>query len=193
MLFLLADDLAKNAISAYESHLARDLRTPRIDSIAKEGALFTNAFVPNSLCTPSRLTILTGLHAHESGVRTLAGTGSGRWKHVAAGAQSYPAVLRAAGYATAQAGKFAAGFEHTARRRSPFRPFRELTYHGTAFCAGWPAACRPLPQRRGLESAAIAESSAWITAQTGPFYAEADFYAAHTSGARTALTREESS
>ena len=183
VLFLLADDLAKNAISAYESHLARDLRTPRIDSIAKEGALFTNAFVPNSLCTPSRLTILTGLHAHESGVRTLAGTGSGpgRWKHVAAGAQSYPAVLRAAGYATAQAGKFAAGFEHIgAAAFAHFRPFRELTYHGTAFCAGWPAACRPLPQRRGLESAAIAaELEAWIAAQTGPFYAEADFYAAH--------------
>lgn len=181
VLFLLADDLAKNAISAYESHLARDLQTPRIDSIAKEGALFLNAFVPNSLCTPSRLTILTGLHAHESGVRTLQGTGSGHWKHVAASAQSYPAVLRAAGYATAQAGKFAAGFERVgAAAFAHFRPFRELTYHGTAFCVGWPAACRPLPQNRGLESAAIAaELEAWIAAQTGPFYAEADFYAAH--------------
>ena len=137
-----------------------------------------------------RIACRVGLHAHESGVRTLAGTGSGRWKHVAAGAQSYPAVLRAAGYATAQAGKFAAGFERVgAAAFAHFRPFRELKYHDTAFCAGWPAACRPLPPRRGLESAAIAaELEAWIAAQTGPFYAEADFYAAHDPVSYTHLT-----
>ena len=64
ILFIMADDHAYQAISAYSDKL---LNTPNIDRIAKEGMLFTNACVTNSICAPSRATILTGKHTHING------------------------------------------------------------------------------------------------------------------------------
>ena len=60
----MSDDHAFQAISAYGSQL---IETPNIDRIAHEGMLFTNACVTNSICAPSRATILTGKHTHING------------------------------------------------------------------------------------------------------------------------------
>ncbi|NQZ45873.1 MAG: sulfatase [Flavobacteriaceae bacterium] len=64
IIFIMSDDHAYQAISAYGSLLNQ---TPNIDRIAKEGMLFTNACVTNSICAPSRATILTGTHTHING------------------------------------------------------------------------------------------------------------------------------
>lgn len=64
ILFIMSDDHAYQAISAYGSQL---IETPNIDRIAEEGLLFTNACVTNSICAPSRATILTGKHTHING------------------------------------------------------------------------------------------------------------------------------
>lgn len=64
ILFIMSDDHAYQAISAYNNAL---LKTPNIDRIASEGVRFTNATVTNSICAPSRATILTGKHAHLHG------------------------------------------------------------------------------------------------------------------------------
>jgi len=64
ILFIMSDDHAYQAISAYDSSL---IRTPNIDRIAEEGMRFTNACVTNSICAPSRATILTGKHTHING------------------------------------------------------------------------------------------------------------------------------
>ncbi|MET1260870.1 sulfatase [Flagellimonas sp. DF-77] len=64
IIFIMSDDHAYQAISAYGSRLNQ---TPNIDRIAKEGMLFTNACVTNSICAPSRATILTGTHTHING------------------------------------------------------------------------------------------------------------------------------
>ncbi|PIB34911.1 sulfatase [Reichenbachiella sp. 5M10] len=64
ILFIMSDDHAYQAISAYGSEL---LQTPNIDRLADEGMLFTNACVSNSICAPSRATILTGKHTHING------------------------------------------------------------------------------------------------------------------------------
>src|SRR2546423_4181335 len=45
------------------------LKTPNMDRIAKEGVRFRNMFVINSLCAPSRASILTGMYSHSNGVR----------------------------------------------------------------------------------------------------------------------------
>jgi arylsulfatase A-like enzyme len=64
ILFIMSDDHAYQAISAYSDKL---IETPHIDRIANEGMLFSNACVSNSICAPSRATILTGKHTHING------------------------------------------------------------------------------------------------------------------------------
>ena len=64
IIFIMSDDHAYQAISAYDQRL---ISTPNIDRIAKNGILFTNASVTNSICAPSRATILTGKHSHLNG------------------------------------------------------------------------------------------------------------------------------
>jgi arylsulfatase A-like enzyme len=61
IVFIMSDDHAYQAISAYSEKL---IKTPNIDRIARNGIKFTNACVTNSICAPSRATILTGKHAH---------------------------------------------------------------------------------------------------------------------------------
>ncbi|TDB67419.1 sulfatase family protein [Arundinibacter roseus] len=64
IVFIMSDDHAYQAISAYSNKL---LQTPNIDRIANEGMLFSNACVTNSICAPSRAVILTGKHSHLNG------------------------------------------------------------------------------------------------------------------------------
>src|SRR5579883_176299 len=68
ILYIMADDHAAHAISAYGSRINQ---TPNIDRIAAGGVRFTNCFCTNSICTPSRAAILTGQYSHVNGVYTL--------------------------------------------------------------------------------------------------------------------------
>ena len=65
ILFIFSDDHAQHAISAYGSKVNQ---TPHLDRLAKEGTRFKNSFVTNSICTPSRATLLTGQYSHLNGV-----------------------------------------------------------------------------------------------------------------------------
>jgi len=67
IIFIMSDDHAQAAISAYGSKISQDAPTPNIDRIARNGALFENSFVTNSLCGPSRATMLTGQFSHMHG------------------------------------------------------------------------------------------------------------------------------
>jgi arylsulfatase A-like enzyme len=65
ILFIFSDDHSTRAIGAYGSKINR---TPNIDRIAREGAIFRESFCGNSICQPSRATVLTGKHSHLNGV-----------------------------------------------------------------------------------------------------------------------------
>lgn len=65
IVFIMSDDHAAHAIGAYGSRVNR---TPHIDRLAREGAILLNVFATNSICTPSRATILTGQYSHVNGV-----------------------------------------------------------------------------------------------------------------------------
>lgn len=65
ILFIFSDDHAQHAISAYGSKVNQ---TPHIDRLARDGVRFTHSFVTNSICTPSRATLLTGQYSHLNGV-----------------------------------------------------------------------------------------------------------------------------
>ena len=95
IVFIMSDDHAYQAISAYSDHL---IQTPNIDRIADEGMLFSNACVTNSICAPSRATILTGKHTH------LHGKIDNRVPFDTAQV-TFPQLFQAAGYQTAMFGK----------------------------------------------------------------------------------------
>ena len=64
ILLIFTDDHATQAIGAYGSTL---IETPNIDRLAERGVVFDNSFCGNSICGPSRATVLTGLHSHQHG------------------------------------------------------------------------------------------------------------------------------
>ena len=67
IIFILSDDHTTKAISAYGG-LYKDIApTPNIDRIANEGAILNNTFATNSICGPSRASILTGTYSHING------------------------------------------------------------------------------------------------------------------------------
>lgn len=95
IVFIMSDDHAYQAISAYDSSL---IRTPNIDRIAKMGMLFTNASVTNSICAPSRAVILTGKHSHINGKID-------NFFPFDTTNVTFPQILQANGYQTAMFGK----------------------------------------------------------------------------------------
>ena len=96
ILFIMSDDHAEKAISSYGGDL---IETPNIDRIAREGILFKNSFVTNSICAPSRATLLTGKYSHKNGLRDNRDEFDGSQP-------TLPKYLKEAGYETAIVGKW---------------------------------------------------------------------------------------
>ena len=109
IVFIMSDDHAIRAVSAYGNGL---MATPNIDRIAAGGMRFDRAYVGNSICGPSRATMLTGLHSHANGFY------SNEWSGPFDGnQQTLPSLLQQSGYQTAVIGKWhlysdPVGFDH---------------------------------------------------------------------------------
>ncbi len=71
ILYIMSDDHTWQAIGSYGSHLKEVVPTANIDRLASEGMLLKNVFCTNSICTPSRATILSGQYSHKNGLMTL--------------------------------------------------------------------------------------------------------------------------
>ena len=70
ILFIMADDHTAQAWGVYGGILEDYVHTPHIRQLAEEGCVLENCLVSNSICTPSRATILTGQYSHVNGVKT---------------------------------------------------------------------------------------------------------------------------
>ena len=88
ILFIMSDDHAYQAISAYNSEL---IQTPNIDRIADQGIKFTKSFVTNSICAPSRAVILTGKFSHLNGI-------TGNSAAFDGSQETFPKILQQNGY-----------------------------------------------------------------------------------------------
>ncbi|HZJ20359.1 MAG TPA: sulfatase [Pricia sp.] len=99
ILFIMADDHAIQAISAYGHPISQLAPTPNIDRIANNGALFSHAFVTNSICGASRAVILTGKYSHINGFRQNGDRFDGSQP-------TLPKMLKKVGYQTAITGKW---------------------------------------------------------------------------------------
>lgn len=99
VVYIMTDDHSYQAISAYGHPIGKLAPTPNIDRLANEGVLFRRAFVENSLSTPSRACLMTGLYSHQNGQRTL-GKGIDSTKVFVS------ELLQTKGYQTAVIGKW---------------------------------------------------------------------------------------
>jgi arylsulfatase A-like enzyme len=101
LVFVLADDLRWDALGCTGNRI---VQTPNLDRLAADGVLFRNAFVTTSICAVSRASIFSGQYARRHGINDFATPfAPEKW------AQTYPALLRQAGYRTGFIGKFGVG------------------------------------------------------------------------------------
>ncbi len=118
IVFIMSDDHAYQAISAYSDKLTK---TPNIDRIANEGMLFSNACVTNSICAPSRAVILTGKHSHINGKVD-------NYFPFDTSNVTFPQILQANGYQTAMFGKL-----HFGNNPKGFDEFKILPEQGNYY------------------------------------------------------------
>ena len=126
ILYIMCDDHSMQTISAYGSAISKLAPTPNIDRLARRGMLFRSAFVENSLSTPSRACLITGLYSHQNGQRQL-GEGIDTTRTF------FSELLQQAGYTTGMVGKW-----HMHCRPKGFDFYHILnnqgTYYNPVFC-----------------------------------------------------------
>lgn len=123
---IVADDLGRWAMGAYDN---REVRTPHLDRIAREGALFTRAFVACPVCSPSRATWLTGRYPTELGITDWISPREAR-AGLGLRGTTWPRVLQQAGWTTALLGKWHLG------TLPEFHPTRLGFHHFMGFLSG---------------------------------------------------------
>lgn len=138
MVLIIADDLGAEDVGAYG---CEGVRTPNLDRLAKEGMKFNRAFNSCSSCSPSRCSIVTGRYPHSTGAEAL-------HKPLPKEQVTFVEKLKAAGYWTAQAGKWHLGDAMTNRfdaTRISYitKPKKELDGSG---CEDWVSTLRERPQ-----------------------------------------------
>lgn len=123
LIFILADDLRWNTLGCEGDAV---IQTPNLDRLAAQGVRFRNCFATTSICCVSRASIFTGQYERRHGVGNFSkGFSPAEWS------QTYPALLRQAGYRTGFVGKFGVGGKNAiAAKASEFDFWRGVPGQG---------------------------------------------------------------
>lgn len=100
------DDMGYADLGSYG---AKDVRTPHLDRLAREGVRLTDCYAAGSLCTPTRAALMTGRYQHRVGIETVL-TARDRDKGLSSSEPTLPRYLKNAGYATGLIGKWHLGW-----------------------------------------------------------------------------------
>lgn len=141
ILSIVTDDQARWSLGCYGN---REARTPNMDRLAREGALFTRAFVSTPVCSPSRASFMTGKYGTQVGITDWidpkeAEKGVGLPEH----AITWPSVLQRAGYATGLIGKWHLGM------LPQFHPTKKGFDHFFGFTGGGNTPMNPTLEKDG--------------------------------------------
>lgn len=99
ILFIMADDHTSQAWGIYGGLLKDHVQAPNISRLSEEGCTLRNVFCTNSICTPSRASIMTGKYSHQNGVYTLS-------EALEPDSMNVAKVMKNNGYQTAIVGKW---------------------------------------------------------------------------------------
>lgn len=171
ILFIMSDDHAAHAIGAYGGRLAKLNPTPNIDQLASEGIVLENAFCNNSICTPSRATIMTGQYSYINGV-------TGLNHPLRSGRHFLSKEMQAAGYQTAVIGKW-----HLKTLPENFDYYKVLPGQGSYYDPQFKVSGQDeLVQMKGHSSDCITDSALeWLGERdkNKPFFLKFHFKAPH--------------
>ena len=107
VLLIITDDVGYGDIGSYG---APDIKTPNIDSLARNGTRFTDFYANGSTCTPTRVGLLTGRYQQRYALENPLATGAAVTQGLTATGRSLPQLLKNNGYATALIGKWHTGY-----------------------------------------------------------------------------------
>lgn len=141
IVFLYTDDQAQWALGAYGN---KEIRTPNLDRIAREGALFRNAFTVTPVCSPSRASMFTSRYSNQFGITDWIDPKIEPDLGLAPSAILWPELLKAHGYATALMGKWHLG------TLGKFHPTRQGFDRFYGFLAGGNQPINPELQVKGI-------------------------------------------
>lgn len=105
IIFIMADDLGYGDIGPYGQ---REIKTPNLDRMAREGMRFTRHYAGTSVCAPSRCVLMTGMHTGHSEIRANRESANGQLP-LSDSALTVATLLKKQGYRTAMIGKWGMG------------------------------------------------------------------------------------
>lgn len=176
ILFIMADDHTSQAWGIYGGILKDFVKNENIERIARNGAKLKNVFCTNSICVPSRASIMSGQYSHKNGVYTLRDSLDSTRDNIAR-------TLQSAGYRTALFGKW-----HLKSKPTGFDEFTVLpgqgNYHNPYFktLENWEKGEEGMIQKQGFSSDVITDMSLdWLSTQNSdePFFLMCHFKATH--------------